>query len=49
MRSRSESGGGHMHIAVTVLYNVAVYGIVVAALVVLGAVMLWVFLKATWP
>jgi hypothetical protein len=38
-----------MHIAVTVLYNTAVYGLVVAAVVLVGAFMLWVVLKPSWP
>jgi hypothetical protein len=38
-----------MHFVVTVLYNAALYGLVVAALVVLGAFMLWVVLKSSWP
>jgi hypothetical protein len=38
-----------MHLAVTVLYNAAMYGLVVAALIVVGAFMLWVVLKPSWP
>jgi hypothetical protein len=38
-----------MHLAVTVLYNAAMYGLVVVAFLVLGALVLWVVLKPSWP